>query len=131
MLKEHFRHENIIVRTRSRSIRHELNSMNIKTVDERNVMAQTLESLILSPQTYHSLAVSFENYIIDVIEVNNDAVTGKQINELPLHYNAILMMIKSGDELKIPHGDTYLKKGDILHVFGTPSALLETHRLVE
>jgi Trk K+ transport system NAD-binding subunit len=41
------------------------------------------------------------------------------------------MMIKSGDEIKIPHGDTYLRKGDVLHVFGTTIALQETHKLVE
>ena len=131
LLKEHFQHEKIIARTWSHSIKRKLDALNIKTVDEGCVLAQTLESLILSPSTYHSLTESFENYVIDKITVTNDAITGKKIQELPLHYNAILMMIKSGDKLKIPHGDTYLKKGDVLHVFGTPSALLETHKLME
>ena len=105
--------------------------MNVKTVDERLVMAQTLESLILSPTTYHSLIESFENYIIEEIKITNTSITGKKIKELPIHCNAILMMIKSGNELKIPHGDTYLKKGDIVHVFGTASALLEMRKLAE
>ncbi len=131
LLTEYFHHEKIIARTKSAGTINKLYFMNIKTVDERLVMAQTLESLILSPTTYHSLIESLENYIIEEIKITNTSIFGKQLKELPIPNNAILMMIKSGDDLKIPHGDTYLRKGDILHVFGTPSALLETHKLVE
>jgi Trk K+ transport system NAD-binding subunit len=131
LLREQFLHENIIARTKLKSIENKLNLMNVDTVDERRVLATTLENLILRPNTYHDLVESFDNYIIEEIMITNDEIDGKQIKEIPFQYNAILMMIKSGDELKIPHGDTYLKKGDIIHVFGTPSALLETHKLVE
>jgi Kef-type K+ transport system membrane component KefB len=131
LLTEHFNHEKIIARTKSAGTINKLYFMNIKTIDERLVMAQTLESLIFSPTTYHSLIESFENYIIEEIKITDPSISGKQLKELPIPYNAILMMIKSGDELKIPHGDTYLKKGDIIHVFGTLSAMLEMRKLVE
>jgi Trk K+ transport system NAD-binding subunit len=131
LLREQFLHENIIARTKLKSIENKLNLMNVDTVDERRVLATTLENLILRPNTYHDLVESFDNYIIEEIMITNDEIDGKQIKDIPFQYNAILMMIKSGNELKIPHGDTYLKKGDIIHIFGTPSALLETHKLVE
>ena len=131
LLREQFLHENIIARTKLKQIENKLNLMNVDTVDERRVLATTLENLILRPNTYHDLVESFDNYIIEEIQITNDEIDGKQIKDIPFQYNAILMMIKSGDEMKIPHGDTYLRKGDILHVFGTPSALLETHKLVE
>ncbi len=131
LLKKYYRHEKIITRVWSESIKNKLNSINVKTLDEKNVLVQTLESLIISPSTYHSLSESFENYIIDEIKIKNNDIIDKQINELPLHCNAILMMIKSRNKLKIPHGNTYLNKGDIILVFGTPSALLETRKLLE
>ncbi len=131
MLREQFLHENIIARTKLKTIENKLNLMNVDTADERRVMATTLENLILRPSTYHDLVESFDNYIVEEIQITNSDIDGKQIKELPFHYNAILMMIKSGAELKIPHGDTYLRKGDVLHVFGTTIALEETHKLVE
>ena len=131
LLREQFLHENIIARTRLKGIENKLHLMNVDTVDERRVLATTLENLILRPNTYHDLVESFDNYIVEEIQITNSNIDGKQIKDIPLHYNAILMMVKSGNELKIPHGDTILRKGDILHVFGTPSALLETHKLVE
>jgi len=131
MLREQFLHENIIARTKLKNIENKLNLMNVDTADERRVMATTLENLILRPSTYHDLVESFDNHNVEEIRITNNDIDGKQIKELPFHYDAILMMIKSGDEIKIPHGDTYLRKGDVLHVFGTTTALQETHKLVE
>ncbi len=131
MLREQFRHENIISRTKLKKIENKLNLMNVDTVDERGVLATTLENLILRPNTYHNLVESFDNFIIEEIQITSSEIDGKQIKDIPFQYNAILMMIKSGDEMKIPHGDTYLRKGDILHVVGTQSAIQETQKLVE
>ncbi len=131
MLREQFLHENIIARTKLKAIENKLNLLNVDTADERRVMATTLENLILRPSTYHDLVESFDNYIVEEIQITNSNIDGKQIKELPFHYDAILMMIKTGNEIKIPHGDTYLRKGDILHVFGTTMALEETHKMVQ
>jgi len=40
------------------------------------------------------------------------------------------MMVKRGNSFYIPHGDTYFQMGDILHVFGTNSALEDTRQKV-
>jgi len=37
-----------------------------------------------------------------------------------------LMLIKRGDMMEIPHGESYLKKGDTVLVFGTDTALIDT-----
>ncbi len=131
MLREQFLHENIISRTKLKKIENKLNLMNVDTVDERGVLATTLENLILRPNTYHNLVESFDNFIIEELQITSSEIDGKQIKDIPFQYNAILMMIKSGDEMKIPHGDTYLRKGDILHIVGTQSAIQETQKLVK
>jgi Trk K+ transport system NAD-binding subunit len=34
-----------------------------------------------------------------------------------------MMMIKRGDNMYVPHGDTYLRLGDVVNVFGTNPAI--------
>jgi len=48
----------------------------------------------------------------------------------PFQNDAILMIIKRGSSSYIPHGETYLRLGDVLHVFGTATALEDTRKKV-
>ena len=43
--------------------------------------------------------------------------------EIPFHKDGSLMLVKRGNEMHIPHGDTHLRTGDIVTVFGTDSAI--------
>jgi len=131
LLREQFQHENIISRAKSKNIEKKLQLLNVDTIDQRRVLATTIENLILRPNTYHDLVESFDNYSVEEIQIINSDIDGKQIKEVPFHSEAILMMIKSGENLSIPHGNTYLRKGDILHVFGTNAAMEATHLMVE
>jgi Kef-type K+ transport system membrane component KefB/uncharacterized protein YfkK (UPF0435 family) len=131
MLREQFQHENIIARSGAKHTESKLQLLNVDTIDQRRVLATTLENLILRPNTYHDLVESFDNYSVEEIQIINNEIDGKQIKEVPFHSEAILMMIKSGQNLSIPHGNTYLRKGDVLHVFGTNAAMEATHKLVE
>ncbi len=131
MLREQFQHENIISRSQSQKMEKKMQLLNVDTIDERRVLATTIENLILRPNTYHDLVESFDNYSVEEIQIINSDIDGKQIKEVPFHSEAILMMIKSGENLNIPHGNTYLRKGDILHVFGTNAAMEATHLMVE
>jgi len=131
LLREEFQHENIIARSKAKHSETKLKLLNVDTVDQRRVLATTLENLILRPNTYHDLVESFDNYSVEEILITNSDIDGKKIKEIPFHSEAILMMVKSGQNLSIPHGNTYLRKGDILHVFGTNAAMEATHKLVE
>ena len=131
LLREQFQHENIISRSTTNVAYDMLQLLSVDTVDQRRVLATTLENLILRPNTYHDLVESFDNYSVEEIQITSSEIDGKQIMDIPFHSDAILMMIKSGENLNIPHGNTYLRKGDILHVFGTNAAMLAMHQLVE
>ena len=131
LLREQFQHENIISRSTTQNADAKLQLLNVDTIDQRRVLATTIENLILRPNTYHDLVESFDNFSVEEIQIINSHIDGKQIKEVPFHSDAILMMIKSGENLNIPHGNTYLQKGDILHVFGTNAAMKATHLMVE
>jgi Trk K+ transport system NAD-binding subunit len=57
-------------------------------------------------------------------------IDGKQIKEIPLHRDGMLMLLTRGPEKHIPHGDTYLRKGDMLTVFGTATAIDNIKKLM-
>ncbi len=130
LLRKEFLHEKIITRSGSLKVEAKLKQHGVEAVDSRRVMATTIENLIVRPATYHDLVESFENFSLDEIQVSNSEMDGRQVKTIPFHNDAILMIIKRGNNSYIPHGETYLRKGDILHVFGTDTALEDTRKKV-
>jgi len=128
LLRNEFQHERVITRSGSLKIESKLKQQGVEAVDARRVMATTIENLIVRPTTYHDLVESFENFSMDEIPVLNKEIDGRQVKTIPFHKDAILMIIKRGNESYIPHGETYLRNGDILHVFGTDTALEDTRK---
>ena len=128
LLRKELQHEKIISRAGNLSIEESLKTLNVETIDARRVLATTIENLIIRPTTYHTLVESFENFSVEEIAITNTKLDGLQLSEVPFHRDAILMMIKREEKLYIPHGETYFKLGDIIHVFGTHTALEETKK---
>jgi CPA2 family monovalent cation:H+ antiporter-2 len=97
--------------------------LGVESVDLHRVLATAIENYIFRPATYHDLVETFENFNVEEINVTNPKLEGKFLREIAFHNDAILMMIKREKTSFVPHGETYLKLGDILHVFGTRTAL--------
>jgi Kef-type K+ transport system membrane component KefB/Trk K+ transport system NAD-binding subunit len=126
LLRNVLLHDNIITRSSTSSIELKLKNLGVKTIDVTGVLATTIENLILRPTTYHALLESFENFSVEEILITNKKVDGLQVKEIPFHKDAILIMVKRDNSFFIPHGETYFRRGDILHVFGTNTALQNT-----
>ncbi len=126
MLRKVYNHERIISMANGWKIEQQLKKLDVNTIDVRRVMATTIETLIVRPTTYHTLIETFENFRVEEISVLNPDIDGNRVKEIPFHKDAILIMVKRGNALYIPHGETYLKTGDVLSIFGTDSALENT-----
>jgi Kef-type K+ transport system membrane component KefB/Trk K+ transport system NAD-binding subunit len=126
MLRKVYNHERIISMANGWKIEQQLKKLDVNTIDVRRVMATTIETLIVRPTTYHTLVETFENFRVEEISVLNPELDGSRVKEIPFHKDAILIMVKRGNALYIPHGETYLKTGDVLSIFGTDSALENT-----
>ena len=131
LLRTNLYHDNIITRSSTSLIEHQLQMLGVKTIDVIGVVATTFENLILRPTTYHALVESFENFSVEEILITSKEVDGQQVKEIPFHNDAILMMVKRDKTFYIPHGETYFRAGDILHVFGTQTALQDTREKME
>ena len=125
MLRHEFNHEKIIAKTGNSAIDQVYKSLEVERVDVLGVVATAIESLIVRPTTYNTLVNSFENFSIEEIVITNSEFDGLQIKEIPFPKDGTILMIKRADSIYVPKGDIYLRRGDILNVFGTDAALSE------
>ena len=130
MLRNEYQHEKVISRISRFSLEQSYKQVGIETIDVTQILATAVENLIIRPTTYHALVESFENFSVEEILIANKNINGSQIKEISFHKDAILMMVKRENNFSIPHGENYLKTGDILLVFGTQTAFEDTrHKL--
>lgn len=122
VLRTKFQHDKIISRISRFSQQYMFKQFGIETIDVTQILATTIENLIIRPTTYHALVESFENFSVEEILITNNNIDGLQIKQVSFPEKAILIMIKRGNSFFIPHGDTYFRRGDVLLVFGTQSA---------
>jgi Kef-type K+ transport system membrane component KefB/Trk K+ transport system NAD-binding subunit len=126
ILRREFSHEKIISIANKLDIERELKRLDVETIDVTRVMATTIESLILRPATYHALIETFENFSLEEITITNPNLDGMKVKEIAFHRDIILIMARSGNNVFIPHGETYIKTGDVLYVLGTDTAMAST-----
>lgn len=131
MLRKDLLHERIISKPENSRMETTMRLLNVEILDARRVLAAAIENLILRPSTYHSLAESFENYLVEEITVTSISLNGKKIMEIPFDKEGMLILIRRGSAKDIPHGDYYIRTGDIITVFGTAGALESIRSLVQ
>lgn len=131
MLREDLQHEKIISKPDSSLVEKQMELMNIETLDARGFLANALENLIVRPTIHRAVIDNFETFDVQDILVTGEQADGKQIMHLSFHKDGMVLLVRKGKEIIIPHGDTYLRKGDIVTVFGTETALEETRKLLK
>lgn len=123
MLRHNFNHEQIITKSSDPVIEKVLMDMGVEILDITTVIATTIENLIIRPTTYHTLVETFENYSVEEVKITNREIDGVPVREILFPQEVSLMLIKRGYEMHIPHGDTILRSGDMVVVFGTDAAI--------
>ncbi len=126
MLRKEFRHEKLISRSNHAAVELSLKRLNVEILDVRRTLAATIENLILRPGTYHTLVDTFENYVVEEIPITNKLTDGVHVKDFHFHNDSTLILIQRGTDNFIPHGESLLRRGDVLIVFGTDAALEDT-----
>ena len=130
MLRHEFNHENIIAKTGNTATDQIYKQLEVERVDALRVIASTIENLIIRPNTYNALVKSFENFSVEEMVITNSDIDGHQVKEIPFPNDGTILLVKRGNSMFVPKGDTYLRTGDNLSVFGTNSALQETKQRI-
>lgn len=126
LLKDSFNHAHIITKqaeSQTSDVNTNYKRLGIETFDVKRILATTIENLILRPKTYHTLVETFDNFSVEEVVIKNTKVHGEQIKDIPLHQEGFLILIRRDQEMIIPHGNTYLKDGDVITLFGTDTAI--------
>lgn len=131
LLHNEMQHEHIITRASTFPSVEKFQRLGVESIDIHRVLATAIENYIFRPATYHDIVESFENYNVEEISVTNPKMDGQYLRNIAFHDGAILMMIKRNRTSIIPHGETYLKLGDVLHVFGTQTAMEDVIKKVQ
>jgi Kef-type K+ transport system membrane component KefB len=130
MLRKELQHERIISIPGNSKIEEKMLSLGVQILDARRVVAATIENLILRPEAYHSLIETFEDFSVEDITIFSSNIEGKRVMDIPLHKDAMIMLVTRGNEKFVPHGATYLKLGDIITLFGTGTAIDEIRKII-
>ncbi len=126
MLRIEFHHEKLISKSTQSTIEQSLKRLNVEILDVRRTLAATIENLILRPGTYHALVDTFENYVVEEIAITSKQANDIRVKDFHFHKDSTLVLIQRGTDNFIPHGESILKRGDVLMVFGTDAALEDT-----
>lgn len=126
MLRKEFRHEKIISKSTHSIIEQSLKRLNVEILDVRRTLAATIENLIMRPGTYQALVDTYENFIVEEIAVTGRSSDGVFVRDFHFHKDSTLILIQRGNDNFIPHGESLLRRGDVLIVFGTSEALEDT-----
>jgi Kef-type K+ transport system membrane component KefB/Trk K+ transport system NAD-binding subunit len=130
MLRKVLQHERIISIPANSQVEEQMIHLGVEILDARRVIALTIENLIFNPVTDHSLLETFENFTVEDVIMLNFELEGKSLKEIPFHKDAMIMLITRGTDKFVPHGDTYIKTGDVMTLFGTGSAINEVRQII-
>jgi len=130
VLKKQLGCSNLITRSFKRDFDSELIRLKVERLDITHTLATAIENLILRPTTYHALLESFDRFIVEELDLTNPDVNGKKVSEVPFHRDGSLILIKRSEDMFVPHGETVLKRGDIVFVFATETAMSDYKQLL-
>ncbi len=121
-VRERLQHERVITIPPPEEVQ-PLKALDVHAVDLDQLIAASIENLVLRPSTYSALVESFEAFTVEELTVTNQSVDGRKVKELPFHKDGSLILLRRKGDMQIPHGDTYLTLGDVVTVIGNEQAL--------
>ncbi len=123
ILRNEFQHERLITKANNLYFETKYKILNIEFIDIRRIVAATIENLIIRPGAYHTLIETFDNFVVEEIQIRNKHINGHAVKEIPFHKDGSLILVRRGNQIFVPHGDTCLKTGDVVTTLATNSAM--------
>lgn len=100
-------------------------SLGVRVIRPQLATVLALEGALHFPAAFEMLTDPSDGVEVREISLQNEAFIGKRLREVQLVGDALLMGIRRGEEVFIPHGNTRLMRGDLLMLVGHEEALAE------
>lgn len=75
--------------------------------------------------TLLSISFEFENFYIQDVQVTGKEIDGMKIKDILFHHDCTLVLIYRKNDKFIPHGDSYIRTGDVITIFGTGTSIVD------
>jgi Trk K+ transport system NAD-binding subunit len=122
---EEFAIPDIIARADDPEQVRELQALGVRVVQPVMATALSLEGALNFPAAFNMLTDKGGAVELLDVPLSNPLLAGRPLRSIRLPGNALVLGVRRGDELVVPHGDTVLEHGDMLMLVGSPEALRE------
>jgi CPA2 family monovalent cation:H+ antiporter-2 len=101
----------------------QMNAHGTRVVQPQMATALALEGALHFPAAFDMLANHSDGVEIREGVLNNPPLDGRSLRRIQLPGNVLILGLRRGDDVLIPHGDTVLRQGDVLMLVGHPGEL--------
>jgi Kef-type K+ transport system membrane component KefB/Trk K+ transport system NAD-binding subunit len=93
--------------------------------------ATLLSLMARNPDLFRLMTAHPEGRVIEEAYVASPAVAGRRLRDLRISGDLIIVSIHRGREVRVPHGNTQLERGDVLTVLGDEDSVKDFKEKVE
>jgi Kef-type K+ transport system membrane component KefB len=101
----------------------EFHGLGVQTLTPARFRATLLALMAHNPDLFQILTSTREEHQIREIELDRFPASGRLLQEIPFGADVLLLAIRRGQDMVIPHGRTRLHQGDHVTVLGAAAAL--------
>lgn len=105
--------------------------LGVRVIQPALATALALEGALHFPAAFNMLQNREDGVELQDLPLGNGALHGRSLRRLRLPGNALIIGVRRGGEVIVPHGDTTLRLGDTLMLVGSPEALRDARAWVE
>lgn len=118
LAKQLFQIERVVARVIDPKYRPQYAELGVRTTNEMWAHIAMLENLVRNPNIFDLITHVDEGREVQEAQLRHAAWAGKTISELKLPSDVLIVMIKRGEAIIVPHGITKLQLGDIITLAG-------------
>ncbi len=128
MAKQDFAVPAVIALVRDAEIANRLEVFDVQVIRPQLATVLALEGALHFPAAFKMLTDPSDGVEVREISLENNRFIGKPLREVQLAGDALLLGLRRGEEVLVPHGNTRLQRGDLLMLVGHEAALQEAMR---
>ena len=127
---EEFNVPMVIARSDTPQVIQQLRDLKVNVVQPTIAAALAIEGALQFPAAFAMLTDKKDNVDLADVYLKNTRFYGLSLRRIKLSGDALVIGIQRQGEMVVPHGDTTLKRGDVLVLIGSPESLQQSRKLL-
>ncbi len=123
LAKERFDVPDVIALVRDVDVAAQLMAVGVRVVQPQLATVLALEGALQFPAAFEMLTNQEDGVEVREVALRNPTFDGKLLRHIQLSGDALVLGVRRGGEVLVPHGDTRLQHGDLLMLVGHQQAL--------